>query len=154
MVDPDSTDEGANGEDESARDTDASGETSASEAVSGGLPVSGRALLLAAAKASVPGERLPELVESAQAYLAGERERYDRTFECLFEGDDAAVYLVPSGHWADLGTELGLSRQEHEALRRAHAEHARLCGSEYGRRDEVETALEIREAVVIGGQSD
>lgn len=153
MVGSDSTDDGEGPKGKSPDAENAGEAPSGGDGVTSALPVSGRALLLTAAKASVPGERLPALVESAQSRLAGERERYEQTFECLLREDDATVYLVPSGHWEDLGTTLGLAERECDALRRAHAEHVRLCGSERGRREEFETALEIREAVVIGDQS-
>lgn len=119
-----------------------------------GEPLSWNALVIAAAKASVPGDRLPDLVERAQARLAPRRPEYGRTYECVHEDGSEAVFLVETGHWADLGGQLDLERREWEALRRAHGEHLKRRGMELERREEFETALELREAVVIGKHSD
>ena len=113
-------------------------------------PIDGNAVVLAAAKASVSGDRLPELVETAQRRLDGRRDRYARRYECVHEDDAHAVFLVEEGHWAEFGDERGLDRREWEALRRVHREHLKQLGGELGRRAEFETALEVREAVVIG----
>ena len=64
--------------------------------------------------------------------------------------EDRAVFLVPDGHWADVGFELDLPEREVDALRRAHAQQLRRIGTRTDRREELETALEIREAVVVG----
>ena len=45
---------------------------------------------------------------------------------------------------------MGLEEREWKALRRAHAEHLRRLGGDIDRRREFETALELREAVVVG----
>ncbi|TKR25422.1 hypothetical protein [Natronomonas salsuginis] len=115
-----------------------------------GGPLDGNAIVLAAAKASVSGERLPELVDRAQATLETRRDEYGRRYECVHEENGQVVFFVEEGHWADLGAELGLERREWAALRRAHAEHLRQLGGELGRRAEFETALDVREVVVIG----
>jgi hypothetical protein len=60
------------------------------------------------------------------------------------------VFLVPRDHWGAVGERLGLAARERDAVRRAHEEQLRRVGSETGRRDEFEAALEIRSAVVIG----
>jgi hypothetical protein len=60
------------------------------------------------------------------------------------------VFFVEEGHWAEVGTEFGLDPREWKALRRVHAEHLKRLGSDLDRREEFETALEVREAVVIG----
>lgn len=112
-------------------------------------PLDANALVLAAAKASVSGERLPELVDRAQGLLGGRRERYARRYECVHEADGTAVFLAEEGHWADVGDELGLDRREWRALRRVHGEHLKQLGGELDRRAEFETALDVREAVVI-----
>lgn len=117
--------------------------------VAGG-PLDGEAIVLAAAKASVSGERLPGLVDRVQAHLADRRERYDRCYECVFEDDAQAVYFVENGHWADLGEALELDDREWEAVRRAHCEHLGRLGDELGRREEFDAALEVREPVVVG----
>ena len=115
-----------------------------------GDPIDGDALVLAAAKASVSGERLPELVDRAQKYLADRRSDYGRRYERAHETDDRVVFFVEEGHWAELGEEFGLDRREWTALRRAHEEHLKRLGSDLDRREEFESALELREAVVVG----
>ncbi len=115
-------------------------------------PLDGNAVVLAAAKASVSGERLPDLADRAQDLLATRRERYERRYECVYAGDDAAVFLVEEGHWADLGAELHLERREWKALRRVHGEHLKQLGGSLDRRAEFEAALDVREVVVIGAE--
>ncbi|WP_254840589.1 hypothetical protein [Natronomonas marina] len=115
-----------------------------------GGPLDGDALVLAAAKASVSGERLPDLVDRAQDLLGGRLPAYGRRYECAHEDDSAAVFFVEEGHWADLGEEMGLDEREWQALRRAHTEHLERLGRDVGRRREFKTALELREIVVIG----
>lgn len=113
-------------------------------------PIEGHALLLAAAKGSVTPERLPGLLDRVQAGLAARRERYDREYELAAEGPGWRAYFVEGGHWEDLGEALGLSDREVDGVRRAHAAHLRRVGGERGRREEFQTALELREAVVVG----
>lgn len=115
-----------------------------------GGPIDGQALLLAGAKASVPPSRLPALVDRAQAALGPERSAYRRRYELVDEDEERSVFLVPDGHWETVGDRVGFDRRERDAVRRAHAEHLRRLGSRTNRRDEFETALEIREAVVVG----
>ncbi len=115
-----------------------------------GDPLDGDALVLAAAKASVSGERLPELVDLAQEQLADRLPEYARRYERVHETDDRVVFLVEEGHWAEFGEEFGLDRREWTALRRAHEEQLERLGGDLGRREEFESALELREAVVVG----
>ena len=117
-------------------------------------PIGGQALLVAGAKASVPLERLPELAERVEADLRDRRESYRREFECVHETPDRAVFFVPADHWEAVGDRLGFDRRELDAVRRAHEEQARRVASETGRREEFESAFEIRDAVVIGGGGD
>lgn len=119
-----------------------------------GGPLHGQALLLAGTKASVAPQRLPELVDRAQAALASERDAYRRRYELVDEDERRSIFLVPTGHWRDVGERIGLDRREYDAVRRAHAEHLRRFGSRADRRGEFETALEIREAVVVGAAGD
>lgn len=115
-----------------------------------GGPLRGNALVVAAAKASVSGERLPDLVDRTQEHLGAERPDYGRHYECVHEDESTVVFLVGDGHWAELGETLGLTDREWKAIRRAHAEHLKRLGDDLDRRQEFETALELREAVVIG----
>ena len=115
-----------------------------------GGPLDGNALVLAAAKASVSGERLPDLADRVQRHLRGRLPEYGRRYECAHEDDAQAVFFVEEGHWADLGEELGFDEREWRAVRRAHEEHLKQLGTDLGRRQEFATALDVREAVVIG----
>lgn len=112
-------------------------------------PIDGNALMLAAAKASVTPERLPDLLGVAADYLAERRADYCKRYEAVHEDEATVVLLVPEGHWADLSGNLDVDEREADALRRAHLEHLRRLGSEHGRREEFEHALDLREAVVI-----
>ena len=115
-----------------------------------GGPIDGNALVLAAAKASVSGERLPDLVDRVQAHLGPRLPEYGRRYECVHEDGQQCVFFVEEGHWADLGDELGLDDREIDGVRRAHQEHLSRLGTDVERRREFETALELREVVVIG----
>ena len=115
-----------------------------------GGPLDGEALVLAAAKASVSGERLPDLADRAQGLLGPRLPEYGRRYESAHEDESATVFFVEAGHWADLGEEMALNEREWEALRRAHAAHLRELGDDLDRGEEFETAPDLREAVVIG----
>jgi hypothetical protein len=115
-----------------------------------GDPIEGQILLLTAAKASVSPSRLPTLVSRVEGVLASRRDDYRREFECVYEDDDRVVFLVPSDHWEQVAQDVGLDRREREAVRRAHDEQLLRIGRRTGRRDEFETALDIRDAVVVG----
>lgn len=113
-------------------------------------PIDGEAMLVAGAKASVPLERLPVLLEAAQIYLGPRKPEYDRAYECLHGAEGTRTYLVESGHWPKIGAELQLEPREADALARAHVEQLRRLGRRLDRVEEFESALEIRETVVIG----
>lgn len=106
--------------------------------------------MLASAKASVDPGTLSELLARVQADLADRLNAYRREFERVAKEDDRSVFLVPTDHWESTGDRLGLGRRETEAVARTHAEQLRRIGSDTDRREEFETALEIRQAVVIG----
>ncbi|ELY93520.1 hypothetical protein C482_19019 [Natrialba chahannaoensis JCM 10990] len=114
-----------------------------------GDPIDGQILLLTAAKASVPPEQLPTLVDRAQTLLAPRRERYRHEFECIHTDADREAFLVGWGHWDNLGEELELTERETAAVRRAHEEQIRRIGRRQDREEEFETAFEIREPVLI-----
>jgi hypothetical protein len=115
-----------------------------------GGPLRGNALVLGAAKGSISGERLPDLADRAQAFLEARLPEYTRSYECVYEDETEAVFLVETGHWAEIGEEMGLGEREWQALQRTHTEHLKQLGTDLGRRSEFETALDVREPVVIG----
>lgn len=119
-----------------------------------GDPIDGQVLLLTAAKASVSPTRLPDLVDLTQAQLGPELERYRREYEQLYAGEEFEAFLVEWGHWDELGDELGFSDREQSAVRRAHEEQLLRIGRRTDREDEFETALEIREPVLVGIDGD
>lgn len=114
------------------------------------FPIDGQVLLLAAAKASVAPQTLPELLDDVQTDLGPRLDDYRREFELVVEDDDRATFLVPSDHWNAVGERLGFRRRETDAVERAHTEQLRRIAKTLGRRDEFETALEIRSVVVVG----
>jgi hypothetical protein len=113
------------------------------------LPLDGDVLLYTGATASVGPERIEPLLQTVQAFLRERRDDYRRRYESAFADDERRVLLVPTGHWAEVGAELGLPEREVDAARRAHAQQLKRIGSKTDRREEFETALEIREAVVL-----
>lgn len=119
-----------------------------------GEPIEGQILLLAAAKSSVTPTQLPDLVDVVQKRLATDRDRYRRQYERLYADDGLEAFAVETGHWAELAGELGLSDRELSAVERAHEEQLLRIGRRTDREDEFETALEIREPVVIGTNGD
>lgn len=112
-------------------------------------PLEGQIVLLAGAQASVTLTRLSDLLERAQHYVHDHREEYDRQFERIEGAGERAYYLVDDGHWAAVGRALGFDARESDAIRRAHAEQFRRAGRRLDRLDEFETAMEIREVVVV-----
>ncbi|MDL5362451.1 hypothetical protein [Halalkalicoccus sp. NIPERK01] len=113
-------------------------------------PIDGQVVLLAAAKASVAGSRLPDLLERVQTELAPELDEYRRRYELAAEDDDACCFFVSADHWEGVGDAIGLDRREYEAVRRTHEEQLKRLGKREDRREEFETALDLRSAVVIG----
>lgn len=112
-------------------------------------PIDGQPLLLAAAKGSVGPARLPELLAAAQRTLGDRLDAYRREYELACETDDRCAFFVESGHWDDLGEELGWSDREVDAVRRAHEAHL-LFDARGDRREEFDAALDLREVVVVG----
>ncbi len=110
-------------------------------------PVEGTPFMLAAARASVPPQRLSELLAAAASVL--DHEWYDRRYERALAADGYDAYFVEAGHWAEVGDDQGWNRREHEAVARAHREQLLHAGKSEGRPEEFETALELREVVVI-----
>ncbi|MFC4408030.1 hypothetical protein [Haloarchaeobius iranensis] len=113
-------------------------------------PIPDEAVLLAAARAGVPHNRLPELVGLVQADLGLRVDDYRSRYECVHETSDAFVFFVEWGHWATIGERLGFDATDSHAVKRAHVEHLRRLAREADRVQEFATALEVRECVVIG----
>jgi hypothetical protein len=113
-------------------------------------PIDGQVFMLTSAKASVGPGRLSDLLAAVQADLGDRLDTYRREFERVADDDGREVFLVPTDHWERVGERLGFGRREVDAVARAHAEQLRRIGSETGRREEFETALDIRQAVVVG----
>jgi len=114
------------------------------------LPLDGDVLLYTGATASVGPERIEPLLRRVQTYLRDRAAAYRRRYESAVADDERRILLAPEGHWAEVGAEIGLPEREVDAVRRAHAQQLRRIGSKTDRREEFETALEIREAVVVG----
>lgn len=119
-----------------------------------GDPLDGEVLLMAGAKASVAPERLPALVDRVQAELGPRIDEYRRGYECVHEDDDRAAFLADADHWERVGEDLGLHERERDALSRAHAEQLRRIGRKTDREATMESALEIRSAVVVGRSAE
>lgn len=113
-------------------------------------PIEGQVVMLAAAKASVAGSQLPGLLERAQKALDPRIDQYRRRYEFVHADEDAYYFFVSKDHWGTLEADLDLDCRETDAVRRAHEEQLDRLGKRLGRREEFETALEIRSAVVIG----
>lgn len=112
-------------------------------------PIEGTPFMLAAASASVPPQRLSELLTAAQAHLADQRDTYRRRYERPLATDDFEAFLVDEGHWAEIGETFEWRRRDHEAVARAHREQLLHAGKTAGRREEFDTALDLREPVLI-----
>lgn len=114
-----------------------------------GHPISGQVVLLAGAKASVPLERLPDLLDRVAGHVDQESTRYERRFERVATDEERRLYLVPCGHWRRLGEAVELTERETDAVRRAHEEQFLRVGRRTDRREEFDHALDIREAVAV-----
>lgn len=112
-------------------------------------PIEGQIVLLAGTHASVPLDRLPDLLERVQTYLRENRAEYEREYECI-SGPRAADYVcVESGHWDSIGSALSLSDREQDAVRRAHVSQFERDGRRLDRSEEFETTLEIRDVLAV-----
>ncbi|PSP79546.1 hypothetical protein BRC81_04865 [Halobacteriales archaeon QS_1_68_20] len=115
-----------------------------------GEPIEGEILLLAGAKSSLDPSRVSDLVDVVQAELGDEVGRYRREFERVHRDEDREAFLAVADHWETVGERLGFDDREVDAVRRAHTEQLRRLGRREGRLGEFETALEIRDAVIVG----
>ena len=116
-------------------------------------PIDGTALLKTAALASVPADRLPGLLARVQADLESRRDEYRRRYERVGTSADREAFLVEPDHWAGVADRIDLVDRERDAVARAHETAVERWGPTPERRAELETALEIRSAVVIGNAS-
>lgn len=114
------------------------------------FPIDGQVVMLTAAKASVGPNRLPTLLARVQADLGPRLDEYARGYEEVHRTPSARYFLVEEGHWAAVGDRLDLEAREADAARRAHRNQLLRVGRGSDRRREFGTALEIREAVVVG----
>ncbi|WP_255150832.1 hypothetical protein [Halorarius halobius] len=113
-------------------------------------PIEGEPLMLATARASVGPAALPRLLDDVQSYLAARRDDYRAGYERALETDAWEAFFVERGHWEQVGSALELGRREHEAVARAHREQLLWAGRSADRREEFETALDLREVAVVG----
>lgn len=120
----------------------------------GPYPIDGTPLVKTAALASVPAERIPDLLARVQADLGSRIDEYRRRYERIATEPDRETFLVEPDHWEEIGARLGLSDREVDAVARAHEAAVERAGTEGDRRDEFDTALEIRSGVVIGIPAD
>ena len=118
------------------------------------IPIDGPVILYTCAVASIPARAMGPLLREVQAYLHPQQPQYARRWECAMDTPSRAIYLVEPGHWDDIGTAVSLERREQEAVERAHRRQLLAAGRDRDRREEFDTALEIRTAVVIGTASD
>jgi len=112
-------------------------------------PIEGQIVLLAGTQASVPLDRLPDLLGRVQTYLRANQETYDREYERISGPREADYVCAESGHWDAIGTELGLSDREQDAVRRAHAAQFERDGRRLDRSEEFEATLEIRDVLAV-----
>lgn len=115
-------------------------------------PIEGQIVLLAGTQASVPLDRLPDLLGRVQTYLRANQETYDREYERISGPREADYVCAESGHWDAIGTELGLSDREQDAVRRAHAAQFERDGRRLDRSEEFEATLEIRDVLAVTGE--
>jgi len=113
-------------------------------------PVEGQVLVLTAAKASVSGRRVPDLVAEARRELQPRADDLRRRYECVYEDDVRAIFLAPEGFWDEVADDRGWNDRERDAVARAHAEQLLRVGRLEGRHREFQAALDLREAVVVG----
>lgn len=114
-------------------------------------PIEGQVIMLAGAKASVPLHRMKPLLAQTANYL---RDVDLEQYELVFEDDERAIRLAHLDFWHEHGEAMDLADREWDAIRRAHEQQLRRVGRREDRREEFETALEIRTAVVVGTNPD
>ncbi|WP_423998067.1 hypothetical protein [Halorubrum trapanicum] len=120
----------------------------------GPYPIEGTALVKTAALASVPAARVPALLACVQADLGPRIDAYRRRYERIAAEPGRETFLVEPDHWEAVADRVGLTERERDAVVRAHEAAVERIGSGSGRREEFDTALEIRSGVVIGVNAD
>ena len=113
-------------------------------------PIDGTPFMKAAALASVTPARLDTLLTAVQQDLGPQIDDYRRSYERIVATAEREAFLAESDHWNGVADRLGLTDRERDAVARAHAAAVERLGTESDRREEFETALEIRAPVVIG----
>lgn len=113
-------------------------------------PFDGTVLLQAGALASVAPTRLEPLLRRVQADLGSRLAEYRREYERAVAEADREAFLVEPDHWDAVATRLDLTDRERDAVARAHETQLKRLGTVHDRRAELESALEIRSAVVVG----
>ncbi|WP_254273387.1 hypothetical protein [Haloarcula marina] len=116
----------------------------------GDHPIEAQLVLLAGTQASVPLDRLPDLLERAQTHIETRREEFERRYERISGARDADYYCVGPEYWEAAGETLGFNRREWEAVRRAHEAQFSRDGRRLDREGEFESTLEIRSVVAVG----
>ncbi len=116
-------------------------------------PLDGDVVTLAAAKAGVTPLAVWLLVERAHEHLTPRFDEYRRRYECIETSEGGVPFLVSAGHWETVGNQLEFTDREVGAVRRAHEEQFRRLGRQTDRADEFETALEIREVVILAAST-
>lgn len=112
-------------------------------------PIEGQIVLLAGAKASVSLTRLSDLLSEAQEYLADVAEEYERRFEHIDACGEGVYFLADDDYWETLGSELGFTNREAQAVARTHKAQFERDGRRMDREEEFETTLEIRDVVAV-----
>ena len=115
-------------------------------------PIEGQIVLLAGTQASVPPDKLPDLLGQVQTYLQENREIYDREYEHISGPKEADYVCAELDHWDSIGTALGLSNREQDAVQRAHATQFERDGRRLDRSEEFETTLEIRDVLAVSAE--
>jgi hypothetical protein len=72
-------------------------------------PLDGEPLTVAAAKASVGPQLLPDLVGHVQSELGPRLATDRREYERVYRDGTGEAFLVESGHWSDLGAAFELA---------------------------------------------
>ncbi|GAB6880543.1 hypothetical protein JCM17823_28170 [Halorubrum gandharaense] len=113
-------------------------------------PIEGTPFMKAAALASVTPDRLDTLLTDVQRDLGPRIDDYRRRYERIVATTEREAFLAEPDHWNGVADRLGLTDRERDAVARAHAAAIERLGTESDRREEFETALEIRAPVVVG----